>query len=103
MYSRPIVRAYESRRIPRISRSFMNRFSLLNEPVANSRSRSHRVRPCDAVSRSGWLRGELSSGLVSAMRWPRTRKAWISSSTRDCLCTSSSWLTAMSWAQRIGS
>ena len=42
-------------------------------PVANSRSRSHRVRPWLAMSRSGWRRCLYSSGSVSAIRWPRTR------------------------------
>ncbi len=42
--------------MPRIERIFMNRRSPPKEPVANSRSRSHRVRPCDSTSRSGWLR-----------------------------------------------
>ena len=60
--------------MPRIWRSFMNRRpSPPNDPVANSRSRSHRVSPCDSTSRSGWLRWRYSSGSVSAIMWPRTR------------------------------
>ena len=43
--------------MPRMLRSFMKRRpSPPKEPVANSRSRSHRVSPCDSISRSGWLR-----------------------------------------------
>ncbi len=105
MYSIPVVRQYESRRMPRIWRSFMNRLPVAapNEPVANSRSRSHSVRPCVTTSRSGWLRCLYSSGSVSAMMWPRTRYAWISSRMRACLETSSSWLCGRSAAQRIGS
>ena len=60
--------------MPRMLRSFMKRRpSPPNEPVANSRSRSHSVRPCDSTSRSGWLRWRYSSGSVSAIMWPRTR------------------------------
>ena len=42
MYSMPIVRQYESRSTPRMSRSFMTG-TPPNPPVANSRSRSHNV------------------------------------------------------------
>src|SRR6266516_3624589 len=43
MYSTPTVRQYESRSTPKISRSLINGLPP-NPPVANSRSRSHRVR-----------------------------------------------------------
>ena len=59
--------------MPRIERIFMNRRSPPKEPVANSRSRSHRVSPWLSTSRSGWLRCLYSSGSVSAIMWPRTR------------------------------
>ncbi len=72
MYSMPTVRQYESRSTPRISRSRMIGLPP-NPPVANSRSRSHSVKPCWLMSRSGCLRWTISSGFVSAIRWPRTR------------------------------
>ena len=72
MYSVPTVRQYESRSTPRMSRSFIRAFPP-NPPVGKSRSRSHRVSPCRLISRSGCLRWVTSSGLVSAIRWPRTR------------------------------
>ncbi len=60
--------------MPRIVRSFMKRRpSPPNDPVGNSRSRSHIVSPWDSTARSGWLRWRYSSGSVSAIRWPRTR------------------------------
>ena len=72
-------------------------------PTGNSRSRSHSVSPCSTMSRSGWLRILNSSGSVSAMRWPRTRYAWMSSITREPLSRSPSWVTGMSATQRTGS
>ena len=102
MYSVPTVRQYESRSTPRMSRSFIRGFPP-NPPVGNSRSRSHSVSPCRLMSKSGCLRWVTSSGLVSAIRWPRTRYAWISSCTRADLATSSSWPSAKSLTQRTGS
>ncbi len=72
MYSMPTVRQYVLRSRPRMSRSFIIRWPP-KPPTANSRSRSHRVRPWVVTSRSGCLRCLYSSGSVSAMRWPRTR------------------------------
>jgi hypothetical protein len=72
MYSTPIVRQYESRRTPRMSRSFIVRLPP-KPPVTNSRSRSQKVRPWLSISRSGCVRCTYSSGSMSAMRWPRTR------------------------------
>ena len=46
MNSMPTVRQYESRSTPRMSRSFIIRDLPAKPPIANSRSRSHRVRPC---------------------------------------------------------
>src|SRR5262245_43248662 len=72
MYSIPTVRQYESRSTPRILRNVIIGLPP-KPPVANSRSRSHRVRPCETTSRSGCLRCRYSSGSVSASRCPRTR------------------------------
>ncbi|RPK91261.1 hypothetical protein EES46_11050 [Streptomyces sp. ADI98-10] len=72
MNSMPVVRQYDSRSTPRMSRSFIIVLPA-NPPTAKSRSRSHRVRPCSVMSRSGCLRWWYSSGSVSAMTWPRTR------------------------------
>ncbi len=72
MNSMPVVRQYESRRTPRMSRSFIIDLPA-KPPTANSRSRSQSVRPCSVMSRSGCLRCWYSSGSVSAMTWPRTR------------------------------
>ena len=88
--------------MPRMRRSLRNG-SPPNPPVANERSRSQRLRPWVVTSRSACLRCRYSSGSVSAMRWPRTRYAWISSWTRATLLMSSSWVAEMSWTQRIGS
>ena len=44
IYSTPIERQYESRKIPRMLRSGINALPP-NPPVANSRSRSQRVKP----------------------------------------------------------
>ena len=55
MYSMPTVRQYASRSTLRTSRRVMN-CSPANPATANSRSRSHRVRPWAATSRSGCLR-----------------------------------------------
>ena len=55
MYSTPMERQYESRRIPRILRSG-RKLLPPNPPVANSRSRSQRVSPWFTTSRSGCVR-----------------------------------------------
>ena len=102
MYSMPTRRQYESRSTPRMSRSFI--FCLpAKPPTGNVRSRSHRVRPCWSTSRSGCLRISNSSGSVSAIRWPRTRYAWISSITRAVLSIWPSEVRATSRTQRTGS
>ncbi|MDF2975329.1 MAG: hypothetical protein K0S40_57 [Actinomycetospora sp.] len=99
MYSTPMVRQYESRSRPRTSRSFMQPLPA-NPSTGNSRSRSHSVSPCEAMSRSGCLRCGWLNGSVSAMRWPRVRYASISSMIRAVrsICDD-----GRSWRQRIGS
>ncbi|CAB4648741.1 unannotated protein [freshwater metagenome] len=72
IYSIPTERQYESRKIPRMLRNFINFFPP-NPPVANSRSRSHKVRPCVTTSRSGCERWRYSSGSISAIKWPYVR------------------------------
>ncbi len=57
-------------------------------PVTNSRSRSQKVRPWLEMSRSGCERCLYSSGSMSAIRWPRTRNALMSSCTRAVLSMS---------------
>ena len=53
MYSMPMRRQYDSRSTPRISRRLAIGLPP-KPPVANSRSRSHSVRPWVTTSRSGW-------------------------------------------------
>ena len=53
MYSMPIRRQYDSRSTPRILRRLAIGLPP-KPPVANSRSRSHSVRPWLTTSRSGW-------------------------------------------------
>ncbi|SLH57127.1 Uncharacterised protein [Mycobacteroides abscessus subsp. abscessus] len=70
MYSTPTWRQYASRSTESTSRSFMRSWPW-KPPTLNSRSRSHRVRPCWVTSRSGWLRNlslTRCSGSVSAIR-----------------------------------
>ena len=55
VYSTPTVRQYELRSTPRMSRSFIFSWPA-KPPTANSRSRSHRVRPCESTSRSSCRR-----------------------------------------------
>ena len=97
-----VVRQYESRSTPRISRSSAARLPP-KPPVTNSRSRSQKVRPWLPISRSGCVRCLYSSGSMSAIRWPRTRNELISSCTRAVLPGFSARSTEMSSAQWIGS
>ena len=87
MYSMPIVRQYESRSTPRMSRSFIS--ALAAEAARDELAVEVPEGEAVVLDLEVGMRALLySSGSMSAIRWPRTRKELMSSCTRAVLATS---------------